>query len=213
MGKMAVVVQCFMLFWAGGCNNKTQTLGTAQQPAETQPADAVAAAGSEASAQPAPGSAGPTGVATGGNFAGAGGQAAGGGAPGGDCRSEWPEYPWLKQDANECTKCYTCPMVGVLPGAAFVACKINNRCYRFATVDNCNYYNHPKGSAGFPQANNQLYCRKDGANYSHFVCRVEGQSFDFQTMDATHYRPASPDNMVGKVADNIPFLDAMGCPK
>lgn len=132
-----------------------------------------------------------------------------------DCRDDWKEFPWARKGEDECTKCWTCPGVGFLPGAAFVACKIDGKCYRFATTDNCNYEHYPPGSPVMPvlpPRDPNLYCRKDGVNYTYFVCRINGEKHYFQTVDGTHYydKAAQQNNMIGNVADNLPILG--GCP-
>lgn len=135
------------------------------------------------------------------------------GAVAGDCRDDWKEFPWTRKGENECTKCWTCPGEGFLPGAAFVACKFGDECYRFATTDNCNYVNFPRGSGALPSTRDpDLYCRKDGPNYTYFVCRKDGDKVPFQTVDGTHYydKEENSGDLVGNVADILPIIG--GCP-
>ncbi len=130
-----------------------------------------------------------------------------GGAPSArDCRDDYPEVPWTRTGRNECSKCYGCPAEGFLPGVAFVTCKVGDRCFRFATVDNCNYDLCARGSCTLPAHDPAAYCRKDGRNYTYFICHVDGQRFEFQTVDGTHYHDTveQPDP-IGDVAGGLPI--------
>lgn len=124
-----------------------------------------------------------------------------------DCRDDWSEFPWQRQAATECTKCWNCKGEGVLPGMAFVACKLGNECFRFATVDNCNYDNFPRGSGLAPSHDPSKYCRKDYKNYTFFHCEVDGKKWVFQTVDATHYYNFADKkgDTVSQVASNLPL--------
>ena len=129
-------------------------------------------------------------------------------AGGHDCRDDWPAYPWVKQAATECTKCWTCPSVGFLPGMAFVACKIGDQCFRFATVDNCNYENFPANTADMlPVHDASAYCKKDYKNYTFFDCYVNGARYIFETVDAEHYTNFADDqgNIINQVASTLPI--------
>ncbi len=130
-----------------------------------------------------------------------------------DCRLDYPEFPWHKTTKNECNKCWTCMGEGFLPGMAFVACKIENKCYRFATVDNCNYNLCPKGNCSFfsLRKDPSVWCRKDGRNYTYYVCRVNGKKFRFQTVNAVNYydKAERMNDFIGLVADYLPIIG--GC--
>ena len=133
---------------------------------------------------------------------------ASGATPGGkDCRDDWPEYPWKKQAATECTKCWTCKGEGFLPGMAFVACKVGDQCFRYATDNNCDYENFPRGGGLLPVHDPNNYCRKDYKNYTFFDCHVNGQRYIFETVDAEHYSNFADDqaNIVNQVASNLPI--------
>jgi hypothetical protein len=179
---------------AGGLENPSVPSATGGAPARPQPAQAAPVpnfgALSAMSAQPGmtaqPGS-------------------------GRDCRDDWKEFPWTRKGQNECTKCWTCKGEGFLPGMSYVACKIEDKCYRFATMNNCDYNLFPHNSIFPAQRDENLYCRKDGPNYSYFVCRVNGKKYPFQTVDGSHYydKTANSGNMVGNVADVLPIIG--GC--
>jgi len=128
-----------------------------------------------------------------------------------DCRDDYKEFPWKRETKNECTKCWDCPGEGFLPGMAFVACKIDNKCYRFATVNNCDYDLCPKGNCVLPTHSDSVYCRKDGINYTYFICRVNGVKYTFQTVNAVNYYDKAERllDMVGNVADVLPIVG--GC--
>ena len=130
-----------------------------------------------------------------------------------DCRLDYPEFPWHKTTKNECNKCWTCMGEGFLPGMAFVACKIEGKCYRFATVDNCNYNLCPKGKCSFftLKKDPQAWCRKDGRNYTYYVCRVNGKKVRFQTVNAVNYydKAERMNDFIGLVADYLPIIG--GC--
>jgi len=104
-----------------------------------------------------------------------------------DCRDDWPEFPWTREHEEECNKCWTCAGEGFVPGLAFVACRIEGKCYRFATVNNCDYENFPRGGGLLPSHDSDVYCRKDHVNYTYFSCRVGLEKHVFQTTDAVHY--------------------------
>ena len=131
--------------------------------------------------------------------------------PQSDCRDSYPEIPWTWQHGSECAKCYDCPAEGLLPGVAFITCKIDQHCYRFATVDNCNYDLCPSGSCALPAHDPAAYCRKDGVNYTYFVCRLDQQLRPFQTVNGTNYFQKSDvaGDPVYDVADTLPILG--GC--
>jgi len=131
--------------------------------------------------------------------------------PTSDCRDHYPQIPWTREFDNECSKCYDCPGEGVLPGIAFITCRIDGQCYRFATVDNCNYDLCPSGSCTFPVHDEMAFCRKDGINYTYFVCRINHKLRPFQTVNATNYFEKSDvaGNMAYDVADALPIVG--GC--
>ena len=135
-----------------------------------------------------------------------------------DCRDDYPTYGWQKTTDNECSKVKgwmvgAGGMDGVLPSMAFVTCKINGVCMRFATMNNCDYNYWPPGSVGLPVARDDTkYCRKDYKNYTFFRCHINGQVFIGQTTDATSYQDYSQrqGNIVNEVAANLPLNE--GCP-
>jgi hypothetical protein len=127
--------------------------------------------------------------------------AAGDPAPVGDCRDDFPQIPWTRRFESECSKCYDCPPEGLLPGVAFITCKIGAECYRFATVDNCNYDLCPPGGCVLPVHDPTAYCRKDGINYTYFMCRLAGQLLPFQTVNGTNYFHKS--DVLGDVAHDV----------
>ena len=133
---------------------------------------------------------------------------ASGAGSGRDCRDDWSEFPWKKEAATECTKCWECKGEGFLPGMAFVACKLgNNQCYRFATANNCDYENFPRNKGLLPVRDPTKYCRKDHKNYTFFHCEVDGNKYIFQTVDATHYYNSADKqgDIVAGVASVLPI--------
>ncbi len=136
----------------------------------------------------------------------------------GDCRDEYPDYGWQRTTDNECAKVNgwmvgAGGIDGVLPGMAFVACKINGVCMRMATVNNCDYNYWPAGSQGLPTTRDETkYCRKDYKNYTFFRCHVDGDVFIGQSTDGTSYQDyeKTKGGIVSDVASTLP-LD-QGCP-
>ena len=135
-----------------------------------------------------------------------------------DCRDDYPTYGWQRSTDNECSKVKgwmvgAGGMDGVLPSMAFVTCRINGVCMRFATMNNCDYNYWPPGSIGVPVAKDETkYCRKDYKNYTFFRCHINGQPFIGQTTDATSYQDYSQrqGNIVNAVAASLPLNE--GCP-
>ncbi len=130
-----------------------------------------------------------------------------------DCREDYKEYPWTGQTKNECSECPNCPGEGFMPGIAFLACKIEGKCYRFATILECNFDLCPKGSCLLPQHNDNIYCRKDGINITYFICRINGVKYTFQTLDGTYYfdKAERGQDIVTAVADSLPLPVPAGC--